>query len=98
MNEYIKKRNVYPETDIFGGYGRTQNETPDAVWRRASRRPFLRRFAVDMSRQQNKHLKEECINSDSLLLYDYYNPSCNANEAHQPTAFAVFAVGTDEQS
>ena len=51
MNEYIKKRNVYPETDIFGGYGRTQNETPDTVWRRASRRPFLRRFAVDMSRQ-----------------------------------------------
>jgi len=92
MNEYIKKRNVYPETDIFGGYGRTQNETPDAVWRRASRRPFLRRFAVDMSRQQNKHLK------DSLLLYDYYNSSCNANEAHQPTAFAIFAVGTDEQS
>ena len=45
-----------------------------------------------MSRQQNKHLK------DSLLLYDYYNSSCNANEAHQPTAFAVFAVGTDEQS
>ena len=98
MNEYIKKRNVYPETDIFGGYGRTQNETPDAVWRRASRRPFLRRFAVDMSRQKNNHLKEECINSDSLLLYDYYNSSCNANEAHQPTAFAIFAVGTDEQS
>lgn len=92
MNEYIKKRNVYPETDIFGGYGRTQNETRDAVWCRASRRPFLRRFAVDMSRQQNKHLK------DSLLLYDYYNSSCNANEAHQPTAFAVFAVGTDEQT
>ena len=92
MNEYIKKRNVYPETDIFGGYGRTQHETRDAVWCRASRRPFLRRFAVDMSRQQNKHLK------DSLLLYDYYNSSCNANEAHQPTAFAIFAVGTDEQS
>ncbi len=51
-----------------------------------------------MSRQQNKHLKEECINSDSLLLYDYYNSSCNANEAHQPTPFAVFAVGTDEQT
>ena len=97
MNEYIKKRNVYPETDIFGGYGRTQNETPDAVWRQRLGVP-LRRFAVDVSRQQNKHLKEECINSDSLLLYDYYNPSCNANEAHQPTAFAVFAVGTDEQT
>ncbi len=49
-----------------------------------------------MSRQQNKHLKEECINSDSLLLYDYYNSSCNANEAHQrpPSPYSPSTYGT----